>query len=109
MAHGVMPFDMSKTVHVFKMTESGGVQQVVAKDPDATDEIALTQQHLRHEAESFQRADYSDPAMLHGTDMPGLKELEARAQHIKGSYAMAPMRPFLRERRSYLKRLICTC
>ena len=24
MAHGVMPFDMSKTVHIFKMTESGG-------------------------------------------------------------------------------------
>ena len=43
MAHSVMPFDISKTVHIFKMTESGGVQRVIAKDPNATDQIALIQ------------------------------------------------------------------
>jgi hypothetical protein len=90
MAHGVMPFDMSKTVHIFKMTESGGVQRVVAKDPGAADQIALIQQHLQHEAGSFQRGDYSDPALLHGTDMPGLKELQIGASHIKVSYASVP-------------------
>jgi len=31
MAHSVMPFDMSKTVHIFKMTESGGVQRSLRK------------------------------------------------------------------------------
>jgi hypothetical protein len=87
MAHGVMPFDMSKTVHIFKMTEFGGVQRVVAKDPGASDQIALIRQHLQHEAESFRRGDYSDPAMLHGTDMPGLKELQIGASNIKVSYA----------------------
>lgn len=86
MAHKVMPFDISKTVHIFKMTESGGVQRVIAKDADDTDQIALIQQHLKHEAEKFQHGDYSDPAMLHGADMPGLKELQAGASGIKVSY-----------------------
>jgi len=87
MAHSVMPFDMSKTVHIFKMTESGGVQRIIAKDSGDTDQITLIQQHLKHEAEKFQHGDYSDPAMLHGADMPGLKELEADASAIKVSYA----------------------
>ena len=90
MAHRVMPFDMSQTVHIFKMTESGGVQRVVAKDPGATDQIALIQQHLQHEAKKFQQGDYSDPAKLHGADMPGLKELQAGATRIKVSYAALP-------------------
>ena len=87
MAHGVMPFDMEKTVHIFKMTESGGVQQVIAKDAGADDQIALIQKHLEHEAERFQHGDYSDPAKLHGADMPGLQDLRAGASAIKVSYA----------------------
>lgn len=87
MSHSVMPFDMSKTVHIFKMTESGGVQRVIARFPGETDQVALIQQHLKHEAERFQRGDYSDPASLHGADMPGLKELRAGASGVKVSYA----------------------
>ncbi len=89
-AHGVMPFDVSRTVHIFRMTEAGGVQRVVAKDPGAADQIALIRKHLHHEAENFRRGDYSDPAMLHGTDMPGLKELQNGASNIKVSYAPLP-------------------
>ncbi|MDR9439776.1 MAG: hypothetical protein RI841_09810 [Halomonas sp.] len=87
MSHNIMPFEMAKTVHIFKMTESGGVQRVIARDPSESDQIALIQQHLKHEAERFQRGEYSDPATLHGTDMPGLKELRAGASGIKLSYA----------------------
>jgi hypothetical protein len=90
MAPRVMPFDISKTVHIFKMTETGGVQRVIAKDPGATEQIALIQQHLQHEAERFQHGDYADPALLHGADMPGLKELQAGASRIKVSYAALP-------------------
>jgi len=90
MAHRVMPFDISKTVHIFKMTEFGGVQRVIAKDPKAKDQIALIQQHLRHEAGRFQQGDYSDPAKLHGADMPGLKELQTGASQIEVSYAALP-------------------
>ncbi len=85
-----MPFDIAKTVHIFKMTETGGVQSVIAKDPGAADQIALIQQHLQHEAEKFKGGDYSDPAKLHGAGMPGLKELQAGASRIKVSYAALP-------------------
>jgi hypothetical protein len=89
-ASGVMPFDITKTVHIFRMTEAGGVERVVAKDPAAADQIALIQQHLRHEAMSFQRGDYSDPARLHGANMPGLEELQKGASRIKVSYSSLP-------------------
>ncbi len=84
LAHSVMPFDMSKTEHIFRMTEYGGVQKVIARNPDDTDQIILIQQHLRHEAAKFQQGDYSDPAKLHGADMPGLKELQAGAAGGQG-------------------------
>lgn len=90
MSHSVMPFDLAKTVHFFKMTESGGIQKVIVKDTGDTDQIALIQHHLRIESEQFQHGDYSDPATLHGPDMPGLKELQIGAPHIKVSYATLP-------------------
>jgi hypothetical protein len=90
MAHSVMPFDMAKTVHIFKMTESGGVQRVVVKDNSYTDQVMLIQHHLREEAYRFQHGDYSDPATLHGVSMPGLKELQLGAQRVKVSYFDLP-------------------
>lgn len=90
MAHRVMPFDISKTVHIFRMTEYGGVQQVIAKNPGASDQIALIRQHLRHEAGRFQLGDYGDPARLHGPEMPGLRELQAGASRINVSYSDLP-------------------
>jgi hypothetical protein len=90
MSKHVMPFDMSKTVHIFRMTETGGVQKVVVRDSADTDQIALIRQHLMHEAHQFQRGDYSDPAWLHGADMPGLKELQGHASEIQVSYSELP-------------------
>ncbi len=90
MGHMVMPFDLDKTTHIFRMTESGGVQKVVVKDARAKDQVAMIQRHLQHEAEAFQRGDYSDPASLHSATMPGLKDLEAGAAHIKISYSALP-------------------
>jgi len=90
MSHSVMPFDMAKTTHVFKMTETGGVQRVILKDKSYTDQVVLIQQHLRKEAERFQHGDYSGPADLHGVTMPGLKELQLGAQRVKVSYSDLP-------------------
>ena len=90
MAHTVMPFDVSKTTHIFKMTETGGIQQVVTKDAEDSDQTALIRQHLQHEAKMFQAGNYSDPAKLHGADMPGLKELQDGAPLIKVAYAELP-------------------
>lgn len=90
MAHGVMPFDIGKTVHVFRMTDSGGVQRVIIGEPAYTDQISLIRQHLRKEAERFQRGDYSDPATLHGAQMAGLDELARGARRIHVSYSDVP-------------------
>ena len=84
-AHTVMPFDMSKTVHIFRMTEQGGVQRVVIRDASGKEHITPIQQHLKQEAERFQQGDYSDPGMLHGKDMPGLKDLQTGGSKIKVS------------------------
>jgi hypothetical protein len=90
MGASVMPFDLAKTTHVFRMTDTGGVQRVIVKTASETDQIAMIQQHLKHEAEAFQRGEYSDPAMLHGAGMPGLKELQTGAKQIRVSYSALP-------------------
>lgn len=90
MGHNVMPFDLSKTTHVFQMTESGGVERVIIKAASAKDQVTMIQQHLKHESAAFQRGDYSDPASLHGENMPGLKELQAGASQIQVSYSPLP-------------------
>jgi hypothetical protein len=90
MGHQVMPFDLNKTLHIFEMTESGGIQQVIARIPSDSAQIALIQQHLQHEAMKFINGDFSDPTSLHGAHMPGLKELAADAAKIKVEYAILP-------------------
>lgn len=86
----VMPFDLNRTTHVFKTTESGGVETVITKDSADSEQIALIQQHLHHEVLRFREGDFSDPATIHGTGMPGLTELAAGAVKITFSYAALP-------------------
>ena len=90
MSHHVMPFEMAKTIHIFRMTESGGIQQVLVRDRSDGEQIALIRKHLKHEAERFQRGDYSDPARLHGAGMPGLSELQANPSAVEVTYAELP-------------------
>lgn len=87
MGHNVMPFDLSKTTHIFQMTESGGVERIIIRDASARDQVTMIQQHLQLESIAFQRGDYSDPASLHGANMPGLQELRAGASQVKVSYS----------------------
>jgi hypothetical protein len=89
-SHSVMPFDMAKTLHVFTMTESGGVERVIVKDKRDREEVMLIQQHLRKEAARFSEGDYSDPASLHGASMPGLRELRAGVKRVAVSYSDVP-------------------
>lgn len=90
MGSQVMPFSLGQTTHIFEMTETGGVQQVVAKDPHDSSQIALIQQHLQHEAMLFSEGDFTDPSSLHGTSMPGLDEMSRDASRIKIAYAVLP-------------------
>jgi len=76
----VMGFDLDATVHRFTPTDTGGIQQVVARDPADRDEIAAVRAHLRDEADAFAAGDFSSPAEIHGADMPGLATLAAAPQ-----------------------------
>ncbi len=87
MSSQVMPFDLGKTTHIFEMTESGGIQQVIAKDPNDSAQITLIQQHIQHEAMLFGAGNFADPTSLHGADMPGVRELATGFSQVKIEYA----------------------
>ncbi len=94
MIHGmggqVMPFDLAKTVHIFQMTDSGGVERVVIRDAADMDQVSSIQMHLRHEAMLFTKGDYSDPISLHGAGMPGVEDLSAGAARVRIKYEPLP-------------------
>jgi hypothetical protein len=86
-ASQVMPFDLVRTTHTFVKAESGGVEKVVVKDPADTRNQTLIRSHLGKEAALFRTGNYSDPTMIHGMDMPGVKELAAGADRVTVDYA----------------------
>jgi hypothetical protein len=90
MGHTVMPFALEQTTHVFEMTTTGGIQDVVAKDPADSAQIRLIRQHLSHEASQFKSGDYSDPMSLHGRDMPGVSQLSAAGGRLEVEYQDLP-------------------
>ena len=73
----VMPFDLKATTHIFTNTRTGGIQQVVVKSASDTTQIGLIREHLKRIAAQFSKGDFSDPAQIHGAEMPGLAELKA--------------------------------
>jgi len=84
----VMPFDLNQTTHIFKKTDSGGIQQVVVKDRTAdAGQIPVIRMHLQMEASYFQQGNFSDPMALHGDSMPGVEELAHAAGKIKITYS----------------------
>jgi len=89
--HDVMPFDLARTVHVFRMTDDGGVQKVVVRSEAAQpQQVAMIQHHLASEAAQFQQGNFGDPAHLHGAGMPGLRELQAGVAQMRIDYRALP-------------------
>jgi hypothetical protein len=72
-----MPFKLSATTHVFTKTPTGGIQQVVAKDPTDEQQIQLVRDHLSEITARFHQGDFSGPTQIHGAQMPGLAQLKA--------------------------------
>lgn len=73
----VMPFDLEKTTHIFSKTDTGGIQQVIAKDKSDTEQINLIRSHLSAITKEFKQGNFSNPEKIHGASMPGLAELKA--------------------------------
>jgi len=89
--HDAMPFDLARTLHIFLMTEDGGVQQVVTRgDVADAEQVKLIQHHLTMEAAAFQKGNFADPAQLHGATMPGLQGLQSGATRIQIAYRSLP-------------------
>lgn len=87
----VMPFDLKATTHVFTKTDTGGVQSVVAKDPDDRAQVDLVRKHLKEIQEQFLKGDFSGPSHIHGGEMPGLAQLQsAKPGQIKMAYMDVP-------------------
>jgi hypothetical protein len=82
----VMPFDLSRTTHVFDDEADGGLQTVTANDPSETAQIYLIRDHLADLANRMARGNFADQAWLHGLDMPGLAELSAGYKNLKITY-----------------------
>jgi hypothetical protein len=87
----VMPFSQELTLHIFTKTDSGGIQQVIVKDPSDTGQIRLIREHLSKISKEFAHGNFSDPAKIHGNGMPGLKELEnAKPGQLRIEYKELP-------------------
>ncbi len=87
----VMPFDLEKTTHIFSKTDTGGIQQVIAKDKSDTEQINLIRSHLSAITKEFKQGNFSNPEKIHGANMPGLAELRtAKAGQIKIEYKELP-------------------
>ena len=86
----VMPFDLEETTHYFTPTETGGIQDVVADQPDDAQQISLIRTHLQQEAKAFGQGDFGDPAQIHGDGMPGLTELGDGYKRIDVRYQQRP-------------------
>ena len=96
----VMPFDLTRTTHVFESLPDGGLQAVTAKDPADTLQIRLIREHLRVESERFPKGDFEDPMAIHGHDMPGIAELRSGAGRFEVVYGEVPSGATIRYRSS---------
>ena len=86
----VMPFDLMRTTHFFDDRKSGGVETVTANDKADAEQIKLIRGHLSAEAKRFGRGDFSDPARIHGEDMPGLATLSRAGSKLGVKYEPLP-------------------
>ena len=87
----VVPYSLDQTLLTFTKTVHGGVQHVVVKSADNTEQIKLIQANLLKMASDFRKGDFSVTERIHGADMPGLARLKmAETDDIKYEYKALP-------------------
>lgn len=65
-----LPFNVQNSTQAFQKTQSGGIQQLVAKDPNDKALVAAIRSYLEKEAVAFGNADYSVPTRIDGKAVP---------------------------------------
>jgi hypothetical protein len=71
------PFNARNSTQAFQMSQSGGIQQVVAKDPNDKALIAVIRAYLESEAARYGGGDYSGALEMEGKDIPAAQYLKA--------------------------------
>jgi hypothetical protein len=72
-----IPFDAQDATQAFQMSQSGGIQQLTAKDPHDKALIAAIRKYLESEATRFGSGDYTGPLKIEGKDIPTAQYLKA--------------------------------
>jgi hypothetical protein len=67
----VMGFSQTKTTHHFVLTFDGGVIDVRANDVKDTESRDAIRMHLQHVSRMFAEGDFTDPMLVHATNVPG--------------------------------------
>ena len=87
----VVPYSLDQTLLTFTKTVHGGVQHVVVKSADNTEQIKLIQANLLKMASDFRKGDFSVTEHIHGATMPGLAQLKkAETDDIKYEFKALP-------------------
>ena len=87
----VVPYALEQTQLTFTKTVHGGVQHVVVKSAENTQQIKLIQENLLKMANDFRKGDFSVTEHIHGTEMPGLAQLKkAETDDIKYEFKALP-------------------
>lgn len=89
----VMPFDLEETTHHFTPSETGGVQDVVADQPDDAKQVILIRTHLQQEAKAFSQGDFGDPARIHGDSMPAWRHWKTATNASRCATGNGPTAP----------------
>lgn len=87
----IIPYSEEQTLQMFTKTVHGGVQHVVVKSSENTEQIKLIQAHLQKMVENFRKGDFSDTERMHGSNMAGLAMLKmAEPYDVKYEYKASP-------------------
>jgi hypothetical protein len=88
----IVPYAVDQTKQMFTKTVHGGVQHVVVKSADNTEQIKLIQSYLQKMSNNFTKGDFSETERIHGANMPGLAQLKkAHPYDIKFEYKALPL------------------
>jgi hypothetical protein len=85
-----MGFDLDKTTHHFYLYADGGAIDVSANDANDDTNIKAARAHLPHIAKMFGEGDFSAPALVHATNVPGTADLARLKDRLTYRYEETP-------------------
>ena len=86
----VMGFSQEKTTHHFVLTFDGGTIDVRANDINDTQSRDQIRMHFAHIAHAFSAGDFSDPMLVHATNVPGTAIMKAQKTSLHWNVEETP-------------------